>query len=170
VYFIYKFLQQMSVSVTQAALPSRTLLEPYGRTGGYVDCFIADLRQAVTLPDLITAFYTSWAFRPERWLLGGLLGKHADNAAVARLASGEIDRFSAWSVEARCDDEILLCDYQGKTRSWLMVQSQAGGTRVHFGSAVVPAKSRVDRMAFAGLLSFHRWYSRQLLKAAVSRL
>ena len=50
------------------------------------------------------------------------------------------------------------------------------GTRLHFGSAVVPARrARSDRRAglgalFTALLGFHKLYSRLLLKAARARL
>ncbi|HEX4848549.1 MAG TPA: hypothetical protein VFV30_10435, partial [Novosphingobium sp.] len=126
--------------------------------------------RAVSLTEFISAFYTSGAFRPERWLLGALLGKRADDSDVARLAAGQSERFSAWSVEARREDQILLCDYQGRTRSWLMVSPTEGDTRLHFGSAVVPAKGRAERGVFRALLWFHRWYSVHLLSGAVSRL
>jgi hypothetical protein len=157
-------------SVGEIALPPDTFLERYRVDGGHVDCYVANLPGQIDLARLITAFYTSPAFRPERWLLGVLLGKRADDGDVAMLAAGQVERFSAWSVEARGADQILLCDFQGKTRSWLMVRPQESGTRVHFGSAVVPAKSRTDRAAFSALLWFHRWYSRRLLSSAVARL
>lgn len=156
----------MTAKVAPAELPQGALLERYRQAGGYVDCFAAMLPRSVTLPGLIEAFYSSAAFRPERWLIGTLLGKRASNADVARLAAGEAERFSAWSVEARCDDQILLCDYQGRTRSWLMVQPVPGGTLVHFGSAVVKPGDPV----FRALLGFHRWYSWILLSGAVRKL
>jgi hypothetical protein len=155
----------MTVQVTPAELPAGALLENYRRGGGYVDCFAAEVPRAVSLPQLIEAFYNSRAFRPERWLLGALLGKRASNADVARLAKGEVERFSAWNVEARQNDQILLCDYQGRTRSWLMVMPMPGGTRIHFGSAVVKPGDPV----FKVLLGFHRLYSRILLRGAVRR-
>ena len=157
----------MNGAVAAAELPVGALLERYRAEGGHVDCYVAQVPRAVDLGQLITAFYTSAAFRPERWLLGVVLGKRADDGDVARLAAGETTHFSAWTVEARSDDQILLCDYQSRTRSWLMVLPIAGGTLLHFGSAVVPQKRRVDRLVFSALLGFHRWYSRALLKGAV---
>lgn len=160
----------MNGRVAAGELPSGALLESYRAERGYVDCFVADVFPAADLEELITAFYSSIAFRPERWLLGALLGKRASEADVARLAAGQTERFSAWTVESRRSDEILLRDYQGKTRSWLKVTSIPGGTRLFFGSAVVPAKSRADKEAFTLLQGFHRWYSRVLLRGAVRRL
>ena len=160
----------MNGAVAAAELPGGALLERYRAEGGHVDCYVAEVPRAVDLGQLITAFYTSAAFRPERWLLGALLGKRADNRDVARLAAGETTHFSAWTVEARSDDQILLCDFQSRTRSWLMVQPIAAGTRLHFGSAVVSQKRRSGRLVFSALLGFHRWYSRILLRSAVKRL
>jgi len=154
------------VSVQAAPLPPGSLLESYCVAGGYVDCFIAEVPRAVTLPQLIETFYTSHAFRPERWLIGVLLGKRADNRDVVRLAVGKTESFSAWSVEARREDQILLCDYQGSTRSWLMVRPVPGGTRLHFGSAVVKPGDPI----FRALLGFHSFYSRCLLRGALSKL
>jgi hypothetical protein len=160
----------MNRAVAPAELPPGALLERYRVEGGHTDCYVAEVAHSVDLSQLITAFYTSSAFRPERWLLGVLLGKKADDGDVARLASGETSRFSAWTVEARRDDEILLCDFQGRTRSWLKVLPIEGGTRLHFGSAVVPSETRTDRVVFSALLGFHRLYSRVLLKGAVKQL
>lgn len=160
----------MSPVVLSVPLPGGTLLEPYRVEHGYVDCFVADLGGAHSLGDVIAAFYSSRAFYTERLLLGLILGKRASDADALRLAAGETDRFSAWTVEARRENEILLCDFQSRTRSWLMVQPAGGGTRVHFGSAVVPAKLLIDRLLFSALLGFHRWYSRILLASAVRDL
>ena len=160
----------MNRAVAPAELPDGALLERYRAEGGHVDCYVAEVPRSVDLGQLITAFYTSAAFRPERWLISAVLGKKAQDSDVARLAAGETTRFSAWSVEARCDVQILLCDYQGRTRSWLMVKPIDGGTRLHFGSAVVAQKRPADRAIFSALLGFHRFYSRVLLNSAVKRL
>jgi hypothetical protein len=159
----------MNRGVFEGQLPPGTLLERYRVDGGHVDCYVAQVPRNVNLGQLISAFYNSSAFRPERWLLGAVLGKKAGSNDVAQLAAGQTTHFSAWSVEARRDDEILLCDYQGRTRSWLKVLAIEGGTRLHFGSAVVPAKSMPERQAFSFLMGFHRLYSRLLLGSAVGR-
>lgn len=85
--------------------------------------------------------------------------------------------FAAWSVEARAPDPVLLCDFQGRTRSWLMTVSAADNqaTRLYFGSAVVPTVDRRTGEArmgivFRALLGFHVRYSRILLRAASNRL
>jgi hypothetical protein len=95
------------------------------------------------------------------------------------LARGESETFAAWHVEGRMADQLLLCDFRGRTRSWLMTAAIPGAdsmsTRLYFGSAVVPVVDpRSGRKAmgfvFRVLLGFHKIYSRVLLRAAVSRL
>ena len=72
-----------------------------------------------------------------------------------------------------------MSDFQGRTRSWLMVAgAQSGGldeTRLYFGSAVVPVVSAISGtrtlgVGFRLLLGFHKLYSRALLSAATYRL
>jgi hypothetical protein len=71
----------------------------------------------------------------------------------------------------------LLCDFLGRTRSWLMSGAGDGdsSTRLYFGSAVVP--NGVDEsgkkhfgFGFHALMGFHKLYSRALLRSAASRL
>lgn len=154
-------------------LPEAALLQRYRAAGAHTDCYAAEVAGEIPLEVFIGAFYNSWAFRPERVLLGLLLGMKAGPAEVAALAEGRSERFSAWTVEARAADQILLCDYQHRTRSWLMVApgSTPGTTRLHFGSAVTrTGRTRAARLGeglvFNGLLWFHALYSRVLLRAA----
>jgi hypothetical protein len=157
-------------AIAALALPEGALLDRYCDAGAYTDCFAAEVAGAVDLAAYITAFYNSRAFRPERWLLGWAVKRPATADDVARLAHATSDRFSAWSVEARTADQLLLCDFQGRTRSWLMVQPLAAGTRLHFGSAVVPATNRFDAVLIRALTGFHRLYSRMLLRSALRNL
>jgi hypothetical protein len=165
------------VRIGPGTLPETALLQRYRAAGAHTDCYTAEVAGEVTLEAYLTVFYNSWAFRLERVLLGKLLGMRAGAAEVAALATGQAERFSAWSVEARAADQILLCDYQHRTRSWLMVApgSVPGTTRLHFGSAVMRGgQTRVARLGeaaiFTGLLWFHALYSRVLLWAAVRAL
>jgi len=72
-----------------------------------------------------------------------------------------------------------MCDLYGRTRSWLMVTpvtTYGGpGTRLYFGSAVIPVKSAKTGgltlgPGFRALIGFHRMYSKALLHAARSPL
>ena len=77
----------------------------------------------------------------------------------------ELDAFAAWRVEDRAEDQLLLCDLPGRTRSWLMAASEGTRTLLYFGSAIVPLSP-----GYRALLGFHKLYSRVLLRAAKSRL
>ena len=130
--------------------------------------------RAVTHEQYVAAFYTTWLFKLERWILQ-LVSKPSSDVEATRLARGEIERFAAWSVEGRAEDQMLLCDYTGRTRSWLSVRDASEGgaprTRLYFGSAVVPRAGEA-RLGFPFdlLLDFHKAYSVALLRAARARL
>jgi hypothetical protein len=69
---------------------------------------------------------------------------------------------------------LLMCDYLRRTRSWLMVEPLEAGTRLYFGSVVVPVRDASGRLElgspYSALLGFHKLYSRILLASARSRL
>jgi hypothetical protein len=153
-------------------LPPNALLKAYRNSGAYTDCLARDVRGAVSLADYITAFYTSRVFQPERLILSILLSMPSTDDDVAGLAAGTRDRFAAWTVEHRTDTQILLCDYQSRTRSWLMVAPLgADMTRLYFGSAVTQVdKTKMRRalatLAFHALLWFHKAYAKALIRSA----
>ncbi len=163
-------------SITTCELPETAQLVRYRRAGAYTDCFVLDIPRAVSQAVYVEAFYTTWLFKLERLLLAWLVNRPSTDVEATELARGRRDGFAAWHVEERDDDQLLMCDFQGRTRSWLMsVTARDGsGTRLYFGSAVVPVvdssgEARMG-MLFRALLGFHRFYSRALLHAAVSRL
>lgn len=150
------------------------MLRRYVDAGAYTDCYATDIATRVSFAAYVEAFYVGAAFRPERLVLG-LIGKSSNDADARRLARGEAEMFSAWNVEARAADQLLLCDFQNRTRSWLMTAArEGGGTRLFFGSAVVPVGvgSGAGRLGFPfdALLEFHQLYSRVLLGGARGRL
>jgi hypothetical protein len=157
-------------------LPETSLLHAYCDAGAYADCYALDVGGAVTLARYVTAFYTSAVFRPERWLLSLVLRMPSTDEEAMRLGEGTTDRFAAWTVEARDVDQIMLCDYQARTRSWLMVAPlPGGGTRLYFGTAVTTIdKTRTGRAlartTFHALLWFHKLYARALIGGAARRL
>lgn len=168
-------------SIHRSELPHGALLSQYQYEGAYADCYVTEIARLVSHAEYVEAFYTTPLFRLERLLLAGLVSKPSTDAEASQLASGTVDSFAAWSVEDRCEDQLLMCDFQGRTRSWLMVApaegESAGSTRLYFGSAVVPARTpRAGTetpdlgWAFRLLLGFHKLYSRSLLFSAKSRL
>jgi hypothetical protein len=154
-------------------------LRKYHGTGAYTDCYATEIGRAVSQAEYIEAFYSTWVFKLERLLLAWFVSKPSTDLQASALASGELNSFAAWTVEGRTVDQLLLCDFQERTRSWLMSTAVPSGaamnTRLYFGSAVVPVvHSRSGRksmgLAFRALLGFHKLYSRVLLRAARSRL
>jgi hypothetical protein len=160
-------------------LPGNALLDKYAQGGAYTDCYAAEIAKSVSHAAYVEAFYTTKVFKLERLLLAWFASKPSSDAQARQLAAGELDSFAAWNVEARSVNQLLMSDFNGRTRSWLMVAPILGGsaaaTRLYFGSAVVPIVGKASgqaRMGFAfrALLGFHKLYSRVLLRAACSRL
>lgn len=159
-------------------VPRNALHARYADAGGYADAFVLDIDRRVTLAEFVEAFYTTWLFKLERFILKWLVDKPSTDAEARALALGERASFAAWSLEARARDELLMQDFQGKTRSWLSVAPRpdgAPGTRLLFGTGIAPITDRAtgrERLGagFSALLSFHRLYSRALLGAAQARL
>lgn len=166
-------------SIQRCELPLEALLSKYQHDGAYADCYVTTLASRISHAEYVEAFYTTALFKAERLLLAWLVAKPSTDAQAAQLAAGTLDSFAAWSVEARSVNQLLLCDFQGRTRSWLMVTTvESNGseyTRLYFGSAVVPVSSarsgkQSPGLVFRLLLVFHKLYSRALLFAARSRL
>lgn len=155
-----------------ADLPADALLQRYREQGAYTDCFAVDVPGQVPHAVFVEAFYTTAVFKLERLLLALFVARPSNDDEARELAGGKREQFAAWSVEARAPGQLLMCDFAGSTRSWLMAVPASGtgggnGTRLYFGSAVVRSR---QGGAFRALLGFHKLYSRILLRAAVSRL
>lgn len=164
-------------SIQACDLPPFALLARYRRAGAYTDCYVTEITRPVSLIQYVEAFYTTWVFKLERLLLAWIIARPSTDLEAQKLAAGQLDTFSAWNVEERCDGQMLLADLRGRTRSWLMIAPAANGqsTRLFFGSAVVPvieSSSGKVTVGFASraLLEFHKLYSRILLQAAADSL
>jgi hypothetical protein len=165
-------------AVEPLPLPERALLARYRGTGAYTDCYSLTLTREISQAEYVEAFYTTGVFRLERFILRWLVAKPSTDAQAKLLAEGKSDGFAAWSVEDRAADQLLMCDYQQRTRSWLMSERVMDNgrkvTRLYFGSAVVPSHSRSGSRSlgfpFDAMLGFHKAYSRVLLRAAGRRL
>lgn len=165
-------------SVQNGPLPEDSYLRDYGpKTGSYTDCFYLDVKRDVLLGDYIRAFFNTPIFRLERVILATFLGAGSSRQDVLDLASGAGTKLAAWQMEERSDDQILLAVTDGPVRTWLMVgQSPEGkGTRLYFGSAVVPMATNDQGEPEIGdvykrFMGFHKLYSRILLKSAARKL
>ena len=165
-------------AIVACELPPQALLCRYDRDGGYTDCYRTVIARPVWQAEYVEAFYTTAVFRTERLLLR-LLRMGGTDAQARELAEGRRSRYAAWSVEERRDDQLLMCDAYGSTRSWLMTEpcelDGQPATRLYFGSAVVPRV--IDRggrpsigFLYRALMGFHQLYSLILLGAARRRL
>ena len=165
-------------TVLACEVPLNSFLRQYKDGPGYADCYVTHVPGVTTQQAFIEAFYTSPLFKIERTLLQYLASKPATDADAKALAGGGATRFSAWRVEAQSTTELLLADFTGRTRSWLMavpgpVGNDLPGTLLYFGSAVVPLAGHGAQSmgwVFHALLGFHRLYSRLLLRAAGHRI
>jgi hypothetical protein len=154
------------------ALPEHALLGRYAHGGAYTDCFTAEVPTSVSHAEYVEAFYTTAVFKLERLLLAWFVSRPSSDAQAKQLAAGELNSFAAWDVEERSINQLLMSDFKGRTRSWLMVApvqgTGAANTRLYFGSAVVPIVNKASGQArlgfaFRALLGFHKLYSRVLL-------
>ena len=166
-------------SIQRCELPEGALLGKYQHANAYVDCYVTRLARPVSHAEYVEAFYTTALFKVERLLLARLVSKPSTDEEARRLAAGSLDSFAAWNVEARRADQLMMRDFQGRTRSWLMVAALKRGaiedTNLYFGSAVVPVVdvstgTRSLGLTYRSLLGFHKVYSRALLFAARSKL
>lgn len=166
-------------NVHATALPDGVLLSRYMADGCFMDCYSADIPVDVSHEQFVVAFYTTRLFKLERFILKLAVSRPSTDEQVVALAAAELSDFAAWSVEDRRTNELLMCDFQGRTRSWLMteniVSNGASHTRLYFGSAVVPVQNKRTGekdlgTVFRLLLPFHKRYSVALLSSAVSSL
>ena len=166
-------------SIQLCELPQKALLGKYQKQDAYTDCYSVVVPRTISYSEYVEAFYTTPLFRVERFILATLVSRPSTDIQAKQLASGEGEAFAAWNVEGKAENQLLLCDFLGRTRSWLMTdageQGKSAGTRLYFGSAVVPQRNAKTGqakygLAFHAMLGFHRLYSRALLLSAVSRL
>lgn len=156
-------------------LPDNALLQRYREIGAYTDCFAVDIPQTITQEEYVAAFYTTFVFKLERFVLKWAVNKPSTDEEAALLAREQREGFAAWSVEARAPNQLLMCDYQKRTRSWLMTVPIAGGTRLYFGSAITKRLNKATGTeelgpVFKAGLGLHRFYSVVLLRAVKARL
>lgn len=156
-----------------APLPDGALLRAYAERGALVDCWAVELPQTLDLTDYLLGFAHSWLFRLERRVLGWA-GRPTTASDVQALAMGSAQDFAFWRVEARVRDQLLMAVQGGRIRSWWMVERlPQGGTRLLFGSALLPRPGAAPGQGFGlagALVGLHHAYARALLAAAARRL
>jgi hypothetical protein len=161
-------------SIERCPVPANTILDKYLQNGAYIDCYSTLVHDKITFPEFIFGFYTTPLFRLERWILTLLISKPSTDQEARGMADGLSNTFAAWTVESRDENEILMCDFAGRTRSWLRITPMKDHTRLYFGSAVIlsrRARAGIPTLGFGfqALLAFHRMYSILLLYSAKSK-
>lgn len=163
--------------VTNSSLPKTAFLQRYrDDEKNYTDCYSLYYSKTISMEAFVEAFYTGRAFKLERWLIATFTGHRSSQEQLNDLLSGRSNGFSAWTLEDRSENQLLMCDFQKRTRSWFMVEPEGDGTRLYFGSAVVPARywnsiaEKFASLVFKILMPFHWAYSRILLGGAVRNL
>jgi len=165
----------MMMSIHRCSLPPDAFLQRYAGNDGYADCFRVDVPGTIGLGRYVEAFYTTRLFKAERAILS-LAGHSSTDAEAGLVAQDEASRFAAWHVEARADDQLLMCDVTVRTRSWFKVASnQDGDTTLYFGSGVTAVKTgKAGRksmgLVFQVMMPVHILYSRALLAAAKRKI
>ena len=162
-------------SIETCPVPAESLLGEYSMNGAYADCYWTEVPGQVSFPEFLFAFYTTPLFNLERLILRLTVSKPSTDVQARQLAHGSRNRFAAWQVEGRSEHEILMCDFRGRTRSWLkvvpVITMRDTRTRLYFGSAVVPipnSKTGKPSLGFGiqVLLGFHKIYSVLLIYSA----
>ncbi len=108
-------------SIAKCPAPANTMLDKYSKNGAYTDCYSTEISMRILFPEFIFAFYTTPLFKLERFILKWTVSKPSTDIQARQLADGVSMEFAAWHVEARSENEILMCDFLRRTRSWLMV-------------------------------------------------
>jgi hypothetical protein len=166
-------------SIEKCPIPTNTMLAGYLIDGAYTDCYTTEIPKPISFSEFVFAFYTTFPFKLERLILKLTVSKPSTDDEARQLADGIIEKFAAWRVESRTENEIMMCDFHGRTRSWFMITPGNTNidtqTRLYFGSAVVPIRNPKTGKPSLGfiyqsLLGFHRIYSIILLHSAKSRV
>lgn len=161
------------IPVQKIPVPANTMLDKYTSvTGAYTDCYTTGIRRAISFPEFVFAFYTTPLFKLERLILKFTVSKSSTDLQARGVADGKISEFAAWTVEARRENELLMCDFLSRTRSWFMTVPERGSrTRLFFGSAVLPKPGHASlEFGFRAMLGFHQVYSALLLYSAKRKL
>lgn len=163
------------LSIEKCTVPPQALLSKYSLDGTYADSYVTEVQGHIPFPTYVFAFYTTALFKVEAFILTYSVKRPSDDGQAQELADGSRNEFAAWNVEGRSENELLMCDMSGRTRSWFMVRHLDSCTQLYFGSAVVPKKNKTTGISslgfiFTALLGFHKIYSILLLYFAKQKV
>ena len=165
-------------SIEKCTVIPNSLLASYAENG-YADSYCTDLPGHISMEGYVFSFYTTALFKLERFILTWTVLKPSNDLQAKELMDGKTDKFAAWTIEARKENELLMCDMLKRTRSWFMVNhtgtKDTPRTQLYFGTGIAPAtrgatvKTSIG-LFFILLLPFHKLYSVFLLLFAKRRL
>jgi hypothetical protein len=160
------------VKTTACPVPQDALLQRYvGQGASVTDCYVLSVPQPVDFDSFVSAFYTTALFRAERLILSITMRRRIPDSEIQEMLSGASSEFAVWRVEARADNQLLLCDLSGATRSWLSVKTNEGhGVDLYFGSAVVAKGDKPLSALTRWIMPLHILYSKHLLETAGKKL
>ncbi len=165
--------------IDETPLPENALLQKYVKSGDYTDCFSVVIDKHVSQADFIEAFYNSRVFKLERFILTCLVFKPSSDRQAAQLAIGTIEKYAAWNLEARNENQLLMCDFKQATRSWLMTEkiepNESTQTRLFFGSALIARTNQQNNeksipFLIKSMVPAHQFYSKCLLNSTAAKL
>jgi hypothetical protein len=166
------------LSIEKCTAPPNSLVSPYSENG-YADSYCTEIAGHISLEDFVFGFYTTALFRLERFILTWTVQKPSDDKQAKDLMEGKTNKFAAWTVEGRRQNELLMCDMLERTRSWFMVKQigtkEDPRTQLYFGTGISAAKKgKAEKSSlglfFIALLPFHKIYSVLLLYSAKIKL
>lgn len=165
-------------SIEKSAVPANSLLASY--TGnGYTDSYRTELTGHISMEDYVYKFYTSSLFKLERFILTWSVRKPSTDTQAKEISEGNTNKFAAWTLEDRRENELLMRDMADHTRSWFMVNhlgtKESPKTQLYFGTGISPSPRRKNEKPSIGfffnvLLPFHKVYSVLLLYFAKRQL
>ena len=162
------------LSIEKGEVIPNTLVAPFLEKG-YADSYRTEINRSISLEEYVYNFYTSPLFKIERFILAWTVSKPSQDLDAREIAKGNTEKFAAWTVENRRENELLMCDFTKRTRSWFMVKqvgtSDAPRTQLYFGTGVSPSANKKSMgLLFNLLLPFHKIYSISLLYFAKRQL
>ncbi len=166
------------LSIEKCAVLPDSLLASYFENG-FADSYRTELSGHISLEEFVFGFYTTKLFKLERFILAWTVLKPSNDMQAKELTENKTNKFAAWTVENRRENELLMCDMLERTRSWFMV-NQIGTkenprTQLYFGTGIAPTtKGKTGKSSiglfFITLLPFHKIYSVLLLYTAKTRI
>ena len=160
------------LGVRKSEIPMTALVKAYqGQPKTRIDCYKIYADKLVNLEYFVGRFYRGRLFRIERALISRFTGHPSSDKQLNDLLSATSKTFSAWTQSARNENQLIMCDYQGRTCSWFMVEPQDEGTSLYFGTVLKPTQyfkglEWLSKPIFTLFLPAHGLYSRLLLGAA----